>query len=602
MSTRFLLLGLWLALPVMGQQQDLVIGLPVLSEARATAMSDAFRRGAQMAAEEWNRGQGRTHVSLRVLDVTEIKQISRAISAFKKSGGDALVAPAWDPKALRKVIVAARRTKLPLVIQKDDSSSLAGTIRRILHERLRLDRIVVLDHGRSGPARLAKAFRKLAGEACVDAFSLKGKPDAITARILSKGADCVLALLDAKTPTDLVRDVVDRLKIPVFFVDLDGSAGKAPTLPRETYVFRPGNHQTTSKGVIFQEAYEKKYGANQPGAATGYDALWFLASALAAGPAEDDLEDRFRKIRVEGVRGLLSCRAERRQFILSPPWTLWTVRGGQASPLLPGLGGTGLRGPKFARGARDTARFGVPFGYDRSNAFELEKDTQWVVVGYGTPEESTIDEDLDILGLSTRGESPLLDHLIREELLARILAITSQKFLRNGDGTSIPGKSFRISFATHLPPKTKGGRMWRVVVAGDDPSAGGRAFPGSGLAKTFSTFLRRTIYEKDALDPKVEPDDLPYLLHSMEELAFDKLRMEQLQSLINGYAGGLALTTAHEVGHLAGLPHITSDPRGIMNVNEGGGLDHRLGRFAEENYKRLLQNLGLVRRAAKTSP
>ncbi len=600
MPIRILLLGLWLTLPLVGQQQNLVIGIPILSGENATPRSEAFRRGAQMAAEDWNRVGGRTRISMEVLGVAELKELSAAISAFKKNGGTALIAPGWSPKELRKVTAAARRSKLPLLVQKDDASSLAGTIRRILHERLRLDHIVVLEHGRRGPAELVKPFRKLAGTACVDSFSLKGKAAPIVERIRSKGADCVLALVDEKTPVDLLQDVVGLLKIPVFFIDL--GAAKTPALPRETYLFRPGTYDTSSKGAAFQQAYEKRFGVNQPQAGAGYDALWLMASGLAANPDKGGLSDRIRKLRIEGVRGLLSCRAERRQLVFSPPWTLWTVRGDKATPLLPGIGGTGLTPPRFAQGARDSAEFGVPFGYDRSNAFELEKGTQWVVVGYGTPEESTIDEDLDVLGLSTRGASPLLDHLVKEELLARILAITSQKFSRNGDGTSIPGKSFRISFATHLPPKAKGGRIWRVVVAGDDPEAGGRAFPGSGLAKTFSTFLRRTIYEKDALDPKIEPDDLPYLLRSMEELAYDKLRMEQLQSLINGYAGGLALTTAHEVGHLAGLPHITSDPHGIMNVAEGGGLDHRLGHFAEESHKRLLQSLGLVPRSAKTSP
>ncbi|HGY91616.1 MAG TPA: hypothetical protein ENK43_10640 [Planctomycetes bacterium] len=600
MPLRILILGLWLTLPLLGQQQDFVIGIPVLSGKSAASRDEAFRRGAQMAAEDWNHVGGRTRVSLEVLSVDEMKRLSSAISAFKKSGGHALIAPAWDPKLLRKVTAAARRSKLPLLVEKDDSASLAATLRRILHERLRLDRTVVLDHGRRGPAKLAKPFRKLAGQACIDSFSLKGKAESIVERIRSKGADSVLALVDEKTPAEFLQEVVSLLKIPVFFVDLGGTT-KTPALPRETYLFRPGTYETSSKGVAFQEAFAKKFGAGGPEAGTGYDALWLMVSGLAANSDRRALSDRMQTMRIEGVRGLLSCRAERGQLVFSPPWTLWTVRKGKATPLLPGIGGTGLTPPRFAKGARDTAEFGVPFGYDRSNAFELEKGTQWVVVGYGTPEESTIDEDLDVLGLSTRGASPLLDHLVKEELLARILAITSQKFLRNGDGTSIPGKSFRISFATHLPPKAKGGRMWRVVVAGDDPEAGGRAFPGSGLAKTFSTFLRRTIYEKDALDPKIEPDDLPYLLRSMEELAYDKLRMEQLQSLINGYAGGLALTTAHEVGHLAGLPHITSDPRGIMNVAEGGGLDHRLGRFAEESYQRLVQNLGLVPQSSKTS-
>src|SRR5690606_4552971 len=103
---------------------------------------------------------------------------------------------------------------------------------------------------------------------------------------------------------------------------------------------------------------------------------------------------------------------------------------------------------------------GVPFGAWRTDRFEVEEKTQWVLFHFGEPGESTIDEDLRALGLSSSGAAPLVDHLVKEELMARLLGVNATKWLRNEDGTAIPGKSLRISFATHLPEKAKRGKVW----------------------------------------------------------------------------------------------------------------------------------------------
>ena len=75
---------------------------------------------------------------------------------------------------------------------------------------------------------------------------------------------------------------------------------------------------------------------------------------------------------------------------------------------------------------------------------------------------------------------------------------------------------------------------------------------------------------------------------------FDDKREEIIYGMINGYAGGLGLTTAHEVGHLASLGHVDDDPVGIMNVKEGAGLHYLKAHFAESSMTILKRTLGIV--------
>lgn len=49
-------------------------------------------------------------------------------------------------------------------------------------------------------------------------------------------------------------------------------------------------------------------------------------------------------------------------------------------------------------------------------------------------------------------------------------------------------------------------------------------------------------------------------------------RADEIRSLMDGYPGSFAETGSHEIGHLAGRGHDTSDPRSMMNVVEGGAL------------------------------
>jgi len=339
-------------------------------------------------------------------------------------------------------------------------------------------------------------------------------------------------------------------------------------------------------------AFRNRFGEPRYGAAEGFESAAILCTALAGESALDSEMDS--GMVVQGPRGNLTFDANTSGFRLATSQlALWKLSHGSPAPYSPSPIPIEWYGKGTDDAKRPDANVGEPFNSWRTADFVLEEQTQWVLCTYGEQEESTIDEDLRILGLSTRGQAPLLDHLIKEELMARVLAITSSKFLRADDGASVPGKSLRISFATHLPEKAKKGKAWLAVFAGDDEFAGGRAF--GSRAEIYATFMRRTIFELHALDPPVSADDLPYLDGSYR-FGTDRtrdMRAELIRALINGYAGSMALTAAHEIGHCAGLDHTTEQPYAIMNVEEGAGLDYRDGRFTDKHLELMRKRFGV---------
>jgi len=221
--------------------------------------------------------------------------------------------------------------------------------------------------------------------------------------------------------------------------------------------------------------------------------------------------------------------------------------------------------------------YGALLGLRRKEMYTVEPGSKVAWLTFGDEKSRpprTIEKDLALLHLGTRGYEGNLDEVVKEELMARALGKFNKLFLKNEDGTFIPGVSFNISFTATRPEGLKNPDLWEVVIAGDDAEAGGRAWPGEGHAEVYATFLRRTLFQVGALEPGLSYEDKPWLDDTLpwKGERLEHLRADKLRALIDGYAGSFALTGAHELGHVAGLGHDTTDPRSIMNVVEGAGL------------------------------
>ena len=288
-------------------------------------------------------------------------------------------------------------------------------------------------------------------------------------------------------------------------------------------------------------------------------------------------------------------------------WLLEDERMVPYAPLVVPLGKTGTQADtqadtktddKPTEARKPDATVGVPFGTWRTRQFQFEAGAQWVLLLWSDEAEfATSADDLLQMGLSTGGKVPLVDHLVREEIFARCMAITSTKWGRNEDGSAIQGKSLRISFGSHIDAKArkkKKQRLWVARFGGDHEGAGGQAF--GTYCRVYTKFIRRTIFDKNPLNPVLSASDREILDGSYiygTNVAKDN-RSNRVRALINAYAGSMALTLAHEVGHLATLGHVTDDPVEIMNVEEGAGIDYPEARFGEGSWATLTKRLGIV--------
>jgi hypothetical protein len=188
----------------------------------------------------------------------------------------------------------------------------------------------------------------------------------------------------------------------------------------------------------------------------------------------------------------------------------------------------------------------------------------------------------------------MMDQWVLDELMVRTLGKINRLFLKNDDGTFIPGVSFGISFTTEKPAKLKPHEFWTGVIAGDHPDAGGVAYPGEARVEICCTFMMRTIFKPNALVPPLSEEDRRFFdgRYKWGSNAADNLRWKQIRALIDAYAGSFGLTGAHEFGHVAGLGHDTTDPRSIMNVVEGGGLRETSAFFIPQHVEVLEKVLG----------
>jgi ABC-type branched-subunit amino acid transport system substrate-binding protein len=234
-------------------------------------------------------------------------------------------------------------------------------------------------------------------------------------------------------------------------------------------------------------------------------------------------------------------------------------------------------------------------GFYPTSRFKWQPGTQYVHCTWGEDAKRTIEKDLKILGLHTDGYEADLEKRILDDLMGRIISKVNRLFRRNPDGSAIPGVSYNISLTTEPPPdKVKTGPIWHATFAGDHPNTGGMA--SGNVANIFTTFIQRTMYADKALKPALSASDRPYLIgrYKWNTSVDANLREGLLRALVDGYSQAMALTCAHELGHVAGCGHDTLTPLSIMNVEAGAGLEFSWAVWIASHQKLLTSRLGLT--------
>ena len=234
-------------------------------------------------------------------------------------------------------------------------------------------------------------------------------------------------------------------------------------------------------------------------------------------------------------------------------------------------------------------------GFYSGERYRWERDSNYVWLHWGDEKERTIEQDLTALGLDPGKYEEGFRRVLLDDLMGRTISRLNRLFLRNADGTAIPGVSFNITFGPEKEPKgLKGGHRFEMVLRGDNADAGGVAH--GTTCEVFTTFIRRTIYQSRALKPPLAREDLEYVngTYKWGATLERNLRSDTIRSLLDGYTQGFGLTGAHECGHMFGCGHDEKSPRSIMNVAEAVGLDFEWAEWIPENLATITTRLTRV--------
>ncbi|MDZ4772379.1 MAG: hypothetical protein SGI72_04515 [Planctomycetota bacterium] len=553
---------------------------PLSPDARAVA-------AAQLVVSKWNADGEK--VRLAVETCPDEAALAAAIAKFDADETLAIVAPLEE--RLAEATRHATRNKIATVSFVTPTAHVLGTLDELFDRHFQTMRIgVAHDSGKELAKLLQKGGLVSTAELVLD-IQLGTSAKALTKELERTRPELIVVDGEAREASKFLREVWNGAKIPLVFTPRAFDAGHA-FAGTEAWILLGRSLETVPGNDSIRAEFAAKSLSLGFGASEGFEALSLIQRAASASTTLDraGLLAALAKATFDGPRGRVQLDPKLGAIVL--PLAVWRLAPDALTPYAPPVVPIVAKDAPTAVAASPDPTFGVPLGTWRARQFALEPDTQWVVCRWALdPAFATIDDDLAELGLSTKGASPLFEHIVKDELMARIIAITNSKFLRNDDGTAVAGQSFRISFSTREPKKSA--KFWWANFGGDHTDAGGEAF--GTHCNVYSLFIRRTIFQPHALKPPAGVDDLKFVDGTYRfgtDRALDK-RFETIRALINGYAGSMALTTAHEVGHLCTLDHVTDDPADIMNVNEGGGLDHTLGRFGATSYPRLVKVLGL---------
>jgi ABC-type branched-subunit amino acid transport system substrate-binding protein len=572
-------------------------------------VSEAYLEGARGVSEtlEGREPLGERTVEIVPIDDRDDPKTVRTFDSRIRKGGLLALIGAPSGRTMPSLVALARKLRLPLVlvtpwvppfsleasdpvfhfspsaVDQGIAAARYGTV------PLRARRAAALHDGSPPSIEVASAF-------------LRNLPPSIE----SAGAHLIpetgkeigeLAKKLAAEPTDLLYLCGDAASarraaaaVPtgprLLLADGLASPGVCAALPESARLV-VGAHSYFDHGplVRYREARETKGLPPSPLAERAFSAVTLVLQAMAiGGESRKSLPESLRRVPdfMAGDAPIFAEWGQARLFdaFLHRP----TASGPEPIPplQLPSLGGG------------DLLRFRP------SSRFRLDPEGTMILLTWGEGEAATIDEDLKAIGLSSRGYQADMDAWVKDEILSRAMSRIHRLYWRNADGTPIPGVSFDVTVGTELPEGAKSHKVWRVTIAGDHPEAGGQAFPPN-RAVTYSTFIRRTMYEQHALEPALHRPDYPFFTGRYEwgTSLEQNLRHDRIRSLIDGFAGAIAMTTVHECGHLGGCGHDTTSPRSIMNVAEGGGLEPSWAEWIPAHVRTLELRLGRAERSRR---
>lgn len=584
-------------------QEPLKIG--VLARDAAGSSDLAFVRGVRRAADAVNAAGGVDGAKLEVVfePVAIAKDVAPAIDKLLAAGAAALVAP---PETHLAHAAQKAGDKVPVVAFDAAPAAIAAAIDRLVTQHLCMTRVALL-RDRDKPAREFQKLLEKDGTLSWPAtllwdLEVTAPPKKVEKQFAEARPQLLVIDADPEQAQRFLDEHLAADPLPVVLTPRSCSEALLKQ-PRALFVVQGVSPAQVAADSTFRRDYERDHGTPCFGAAEGWESIAALAKAFEKAKVRDPAAVRaaLHGLALEGVRGRYGFDAALGAF--APTLGVFLGDDDRLVPYTPlpvplGVTGTAAGAAKPEERRLPQTGIGVPFGTWRTRQFPWEEGSQWVLClwaddgGY-----ATADADLQLLGLSTGGAAPIVDHLVKEEIFARVIAITSGKYGRNEDGTAIPGKSLRICFGAHLDEKArskKKQRLWPARFGGDHEGAGGEAF--GTFCRVYTMFIRRTIFQANALVPPVSAADREYLDGTyVFGSDFDKdKRSELIRALINSYSGSMALTLAHEVGHLCGLGHVTSDPAAIMNVEEGAGIDYPQAHFCPESRAILEKQLGVV--------
>jgi len=202
-----------------------------------------------------------------------------------------------------------------------------------------------------------------------------------------------------------------------------------------------------------------------------------------------------------------------------------------------------------------------------------------------------------MVGLTNVEGSAEVNRAVIDEVLARTIGKFHQMFLKEYDGTPVPGVSYDISFTGTRPEGVEKGRLWHFQVGGAGPEGrrGAAHVKGDHTVYLHTSWLVRNVPDlsRGRVSPSIRESDLPYLRgeYGWGESLEGNERAGRIRSMVDAMAGAIVMRGGKELGLMIGLSlGGGEDIRSVMNVDGGAGVRETNVHFTERE-SRLLEKV-----------